>query len=219
MSIAESQPITADDLLTMPDGDRYELVNGELKELHVSFQSSWVAGEVHGQLRDFVRPKRIGWVLPEGTSYQCFPWGLMQVRKPDTSFIAQERLPEGPVGTAHAHIAPDLVVEVVSTHDNANELEAKIADYFEAGVPTIWVVYPEQRSVTIHRLSDRSTRSHLTADQTLTGDVPLAGFSCGVGDLFPPASAESESPDGTEPKQLLNYAVTNHINVDSKVRA
>jgi hypothetical protein len=35
---------TPEDLLTMPDGDRYELVDGELVERNMSALSSFVAG-------------------------------------------------------------------------------------------------------------------------------------------------------------------------------
>jgi Uma2 family endonuclease len=187
MSTIEHQKFTADDLLTMPDGDRYELVGGELRELHMSQESSWIAGEIFGRLRAFVKEHELGWVFPEGTAYQCFPWDPQMVRKPDTSFIARDRLPEGPTGQGHTRIAPDLVAEVVSPNDKAYEVDAKVADYREAGVRTIWVVNPDQRTVKIHRLDDPSAFQHLSAGDMLTGEGVLAGFSCRVGDLFPPA--------------------------------
>jgi len=188
MSTLEQTRFTADELLTMPDGDRYELVGGELKELKMSQESSWIAGEVFGQLRAFVKERGIGWVFPEGTSYQFFPWDPQMVRKPDTSFIARERLPEGPTGQGHTRLAPDLVVEVVSTHDNASELEAKIADYLEAGVQTAWVVHPTQRWIIIHRRDEPSRLERLKEDDELRGEGALEGFSCFVRELFPPVA-------------------------------
>jgi Uma2 family endonuclease len=191
MSTIEHQKFTANDLLTMREGDRYELVSGELRELHMSQESSWVAGEIYRRLANLVVEGRLGWVFPEGTSYQCFPWDAQMVRKPDTSFIARERLPEGPTGEGHTRIVPDLAVEVVSPHDKAYEVDAKVADYQEAGVPTIWVANPNQRTIKVYRLADPSSTSHLVADDELTGDGVLEAFSCRVGDLFPtPTAAE-----------------------------
>jgi Uma2 family endonuclease len=193
MSTIEHQKFTAEDLLTMPEGDRYELVDGELRELHMSQESSWIAGEIFGYLRAFVKEHELGWVFPEGTAYQCFPWDPQMVRKPDTSFIARDRLPEGPVGQGHTRIAPDLVVEVVSTHDNVNELESKLADYLEAGVKTIWVMHPSQRLVVIHRHDEPSRMQRLKETDEIRGDGPLEGFSCCIRDFFPATTEADKS--------------------------
>ncbi len=96
MSVLEQPDYTAEDLLTMPDGDRYELVNRELRELHMSQKSSWIAGEILRLLGNFVVSTRLGWVFPEGTSFQCFSWDPQMVRKADVSFIATDRLPGRP---------------------------------------------------------------------------------------------------------------------------
>jgi Uma2 family endonuclease len=50
-----------------------------------------------------------------------------------------------------AKIPPDLVVEVVSPNDTAYELEDKLADYQKVGVPLIWVINPNSRTVRVHR--------------------------------------------------------------------
>ena len=39
-----SHPVTPEDLLRMPDGNRFELVNGRLAEVPVSALSSFIAG-------------------------------------------------------------------------------------------------------------------------------------------------------------------------------
>ncbi len=185
------QDLTPDDVLAMPDGDRYELVDGELKELNVSQESSWVAGEIFGRLRDYVKQESLGWVFPEGTSYRCFPHDPLMFRRADTSYISRDRLPEGPTGMGHTLIAPDLAVEVVSPHDTAYDVEAKVGDYLEAGVRLVWVVTPPERIVTVHRPDDRSALRRLSAQDELTGDDVLPGFSCRVVDLFPPVVESS----------------------------
>lgn len=192
MSTANAPPVTPEDLLAMPDGNRYELVNGELKELDVSQESSWIAGKVIRVLGEFAEDAQLGWVFPEGTSYQCFPWDPMQVRKPDASFIVRERLPSGPTGRGHTKIAPDLAVEVISPNDRAYEVESKLADYREAGVVTIWIVYPEQRTIIVHRQGQPSSSQIFRENDQLTGDGPLADFACRVGDLFPPVDTTAK---------------------------
>src|SRR5947209_18492290 len=83
---------TPEDLLTMPDADAYELVDGYLVERKMGAWASYVAGEVYGILRDHNRAHRLGWVFPEGTSYQCFPDNPDKVRRADASFILLNRL-------------------------------------------------------------------------------------------------------------------------------
>ena len=68
MSIAGPSTYTADDLLMMPDGDHYELVNGALVERKMGAESSWVAGRGHSRIDAFAEQHALGWAFPEGTS-------------------------------------------------------------------------------------------------------------------------------------------------------
>jgi Uma2 family endonuclease len=192
MSTVLPTELTADDLLTMLDGDRYELIDGGLKELHMSQDSSWVAGKILRILGPF-EDAGIGWVFPEGTSYQCFPWDPNRIRRADASFIRRERLPQGPTDVGHTRIAPDLAVEVVSPHDSVYDVDEKVADYLEAGVGIVWVANPHQRTVTIYRLQDPSSPTRLKESDELRGEEALQGFSCQVGDLFPPIGDQPAS--------------------------
>ena len=183
---------TPDDLLAMPDGDRYELVDGHLVEKDMSFWSSYVAGELHGRMRDQCRANHLGWVVPEGATYQCFPHRPQQVRKADVSFIRNDRLSTAQA-TAEGHmpIAPDLAVEVVSPNDLVYEVDAKVQDYLQAGVSLVWVVNPQVRVIQVYRGDGSVTLLHEKDD--LDGEDVLPGFHCRVGDLFqPPPGAQTK---------------------------
>lgn len=194
MSIAiEPRRYTPDDLLTMPEGDRYELVNGELVERNMSMESSWIAGEIHRRIANHVIERNLGWAYPEGTSYQCFREEPRRVRRPDTSFIAAQRLPEGPLPEGHCPLAPDLAVEVVSPNDLFYEVDIKVEEWLRAGTRLVWVVAPSTRTVFIHH-QGRPSPTKLTAEEELTGEDVLPGFRCPVKELFPkqtPAAAQS----------------------------
>jgi Uma2 family endonuclease len=77
---------------------------------------------------------------------------------------------------------PPLTVEVVSPGNSALELRRRTRDYLEAGVSIVWVVWPEERSISVYRGS--MTPVELTADDTLDGGDVLPGFSVKVADLF-----------------------------------
>src|SRR5688572_20199326 len=113
MSIVSStSEFTPEDLLSMPDDRRYELVGGRLVEKPVSALSSFVAGVVLRILADFVERHGLGAVFEGELTYQCFPHDSKLVRRPDVSFIRGNRLEGDQFPDGHVRIAPDLAVEV-----------------------------------------------------------------------------------------------------------
>ncbi len=189
-----SRPYSPEDLLAMPDGDRFELVDGQLVEKHMSQVSSWIAGRAFLHLTTFVDAAHLGWIFPADCTYQCFPNAASKVRRPDVSFIRLERLPEGRFSEGHTRIAPDLVVEVASTHDLVEEVELKIDEYLSAGVQSVWLISPAARAVTIYH-ADGSAKRFSDADE-LTEPELLPGFHCRVAELLPPVPAMT--PPATE---------------------
>lgn len=175
---------TPEDLLTMPDGDNYELVDGQLVERKMSQESSWIAGRLFSRLAAFVESRNLGWAFPEGTSFQCFPDDPTCVRRPDTSFVQLRRQPNGPSERGHGRIAPDLVVEVVSPNDLFQEVDGKVDEWLTAGVQLIWVINPRARTVTVVRPDADAHK--LTVRDELRGEPVLPGFACRIADLFPP---------------------------------
>jgi Uma2 family endonuclease len=176
--------LTPEDLLRMPDGNRYELVDGRLKEMNVSVQTGIIVARVIWQLNSHCVPNNLGWVLASENGYQCFPDRPNLVRKPDASFIQASRLTAELLAQGWARIPPDLAVEVVSPNDLAYEVEEKVELYFRVNVRMVWVVFPETRTVRVCRPTGSDTRLH--EQDTLKGEDVVPGFACLVRDLFPP---------------------------------
>jgi Uma2 family endonuclease len=173
-----------EDLLKMPDGDRYELVNGRLVEKEMGWEASEIASQLFLLLGSFVRDHQLGRIVVEG-SYQCFADAPDKVRKPDVSFIRRDRMPANERPKGHNPIVPDLVVEVVLLHDLFSEVEVKVEEYLRAGVSLVWVVSPETRTVNVYRLEE-PTSSRLHAGDDLTGEDIVPGFHCRVRQIFEP---------------------------------
>ena len=182
MSTLTETLFTPDDLLTMPDGDRYELVDGHLVERSMGSWAGFVEGRLFFLLPQFSFRKGLGQALSSAVSYQCF--GRNRVRKPDVSFIRAGRLPDDRVPEGHIRVVPDLAVEVVSPTDVLYEIDRKVAEYLEAGVPLVWVINPDTRVVIIYRL-DRSIGGVREGGE-LDGEGAVPGFRCLVADLFTP---------------------------------
>jgi Uma2 family endonuclease len=184
MSIATTPAsYTPDDLLKMPDGDRYELVNGQLVERNMSTLACFVAGIIYHHFASYCFGERAGWPFPEGTTYQCFPGDPNRVRKANVSvFQWQRRTIEEFRTEGHCRLAPDLVVEVVSPNDEVYEVAEKVQEWLAAGVRLVWVVNPLHRTVEVHRGTGAGTI--LRASDELTGEDVVPGFRCRVGELF-----------------------------------
>lgn len=174
---------TPEDLLTMPDGDRYDLVDGKLVERNMSFWSSYVALTAGTLLRVYCLAHNLGWVVPEGTSYQCFPLRPGKVRKPDVSFIRLDRLTLAQaIVEGHIPIHPDLAAEVISPRDVHYEVDEKVDEWLKAGVGLVWVINPRRCSVRVHRADGAEIILH--EQDELSGEQIVPGFHCRVGDLF-----------------------------------
>ena len=103
-----------------------------------------------------------------------------QIRKPDVAFIA------GPPPTdpeAILALVPALAVEIILPGDTALDLMDKVEEYRSAGVPLVWQMFPERRTV-IAFWPDRA--AVYRPGDTITAAPALPGFAAPVTDLFPP---------------------------------
>ncbi len=189
MIVESKTRYTPADLLSMPDREFYELVDGQLVELNVSALASIVAARTNHKVSSFLDSNPLGDVLASDCTYQCFPDDPDKVRRPDGSFIRKGRLPRDQLLQGHVRIAPDWALEVVSPNDSAYEVDQKVEEYLRAGVSLVWVINPETRIVHVHRRDGTVTKLH--ENDELAGENVLPGFHCKVSELFPAAEVSA----------------------------
>lgn len=175
--------MTAAGLLALPDdGNRYELIRGELVKMSP-------AGLLHGVVVDRIG-RRIGNYVERHDLGRCaaaetgfrLERDADTVRAPDYAFISHRRLAGHQPSAGYSDTIPDLVVEVVSPHDRPPAVAAKCAAWLGAGVRLLWVVEPARRAIIVRR-SDGTVDGYGAGD-TLSGESVLPGFACAVGDVF-----------------------------------
>jgi Uma2 family endonuclease len=172
------------DLLQMADAAAFELVDGRLVEKNVGTLSCLVEGTMYHKIRGHCEQNRLGPVWTGTMGFQCFPDRPNKVRKPDVSFVKAARFMPEMLHTGFLPIAPDLAVEVISPGDLAYEVNVKIDEYLQAGVPLVWVVDPESRVVDVYRRTGEHSRLH--ENDELLGEDVLPEFRCRIAELFPP---------------------------------
>jgi Uma2 family endonuclease len=173
---------TPEDLLTLPEYGRYELIDGHLVERKMGARSSYTATNLLVLMGYFVRSNNLGLVFQADCGYQIFAEYPNRVRFADGSFMPRGILPEDRPPHGHCCLAPALVMEAVSPNDTADEIEDKIAQWLSAGVRLVWVLYPETHRLQVHRADGSVTK--LQADEQLTGEDVLPGFQCQVAEVF-----------------------------------
>lgn len=176
----------------------FELLDGIVKEKNMGSENGAIQTLISHYLNLVVLPAKLGRILDSEGMYQCFPTHPKRVRKPDISFVRQDRLPDGRVPVGICRFRPDLAVEVVSPNDTYEEVEEKLADYFDAGVPLIWVVTPKTRTVLVYQ-ADGTARRLRDTDE-LTADPVIADVRIKIADLFPnPPEQPADGPTSPPP--------------------
>jgi Uma2 family endonuclease len=176
-------PHTPEEILALEAEDGlFELVEGRLVEKVMSGLSNLVAGAFTTEFTLWTR-QHGGYVMPE-QGYQCFVHEPTRVRRPDVSLVLAGRINADALVKGHVMVRPDVVVEVVSPNDLAEELAAKLEDYRLAGIPLVLVAFPSTRSVEARRVG--GAVEVLREGDLLTADATLLGFSVRIADLFPP---------------------------------
>jgi Uma2 family endonuclease len=167
-------------LLGAADKRLCELVDGVLVEKAMGAEESLLAGILVELLWRFVRPRKLGWVMPPDGAVRLFP---KLVRIPDVSFIRRGRAPGGRFPKVPLlDLVPDLAVEVLSPGNTKAEMGRKLRDYFLAGIPVVWLINPRTRSAEVYTSPDKKKRVGI--HQALRGGDILPGFSLALKELF-----------------------------------
>ncbi|MFQ5430430.1 MAG: Uma2 family endonuclease [Phycisphaerae bacterium] len=159
-----------------------ELVRSEVVRLSLGgLAHSRIVMRVAGRLWEWERRTDRGRVFTGET-------GLIVASDPDTVrgadvvFYSHDRLPKTAKVEGFSRTPPSLVVEVIGKVQGWGEMMEKAGEYLSMGVERVWVIDPETRRVHIFR-SDAEP-SALSADETLTDEHILPGFSCPVRGFF-----------------------------------
>ena len=141
-------------LAELPNSDtnRYELLNGNII---MTPPAGWPHGNTEArlvrELGNCASQHQLGEVFGSSTGYRL-PSG--DTLEPDVSFISYARLQAGPAPRRgkFLEIAPNLVVEILSTPTALRDRTEKKDIYERNGVDEYWLVDTDRQEVTVFRL-------------------------------------------------------------------
>jgi Uma2 family endonuclease len=105
-------------------------------------------------------------------------------RRPDVAFVSKKRWSfKRVVPDAESwDVVPDLAIEVISRTYLASAVNAKIDEYFQAGVSLVWVIYPVTTKIYVYD-SPTSVRILQLGDE-LDGEGVVPGFQVPLSTMF-----------------------------------
>jgi Uma2 family endonuclease len=176
---------TIQDLELLPeDGNRYEIVDGELyvaKQPHLHHQI--VCSKIVAFLERWSEQTQMGMAI--------FTPGVIFTNDnavvPDVVWISHERLATALQADGKLHSSPELVIEVLSPgiENERRDRELKLKLYSRRNAKEYWIVNWQQRTLEVYRRENAELKLIKTLDETNVLETPLLpGFSCKVGELF-----------------------------------
>jgi Uma2 family endonuclease len=159
---------------------RFELIRGGVIEVSQPTRLHSIVANRIGSLLD-------RWAEASGSGYAATETGvvledsLKSVVGPDVSFFTGPASIDD-IPPKWGDDVPVLAVEVLSPNDRPGAVNRKVHDYLSSGVRVVWLVDPEERTVTVYRPA--KTLELFDATGTLVGADDLPGLSVPVADIF-----------------------------------
>ena len=153
---AEKERYTFADVLTWPDDERAELIDGEVVMMAPPTTThQLISGEIFRQLANYLEGKKCR-AIPAPFAVRLFekdgeaPEDIDTMVEPDISIVcdASKLDKHGCKG------APDMVVEILSPWTRRHDKFTKFNLYQKAGVREYWIVDPDGKYVQVFVLTD-----------------------------------------------------------------
>ena len=154
MSLPQEKVYTINDIYTLPDGERAEIIDGHIYYMAPpNTKHQRISGMIHTKINNYIESRR-GRCEVFAAPFAVF---LNQDDKnyvePDISVVCDpDKLDE-----RGCNGAPDWIIEIVSQSSRRIDYFTKLFKYRTAGVKEYWIVDPEKERVTVYNFENEST--------------------------------------------------------------
>ncbi len=165
-ALAQEKNYTIDDIYALPDGERAELIDGQIYYMAPPGRKHQdIAGELFGIIREYIKSKN-GPCRPYIAPFAVF------LNKNDTNYVepdisvicTPDKLNDkGCVG------APDWIIEVVSPGSRRMDYFTKLFKYRTAGVREYWIVDHDKKRITVYDFESEDTKDYTFSDTIKVG--------------------------------------------------
>ena len=165
MALPEENTYTIEDIYSLPEGTRAELIDGQIYYMAPP-------NRIHQEIVHFLDRTIGNYIVQKEGSCKIYPAPFAVLLnkddrnyvEPDISVICDRNI----ISDRGCEGAPDLVIEVVSPSSRKMDYVRKNAVYAEANVREYWIVDPEKERTTVYRYEDDVAPTIFSFDQAIT---------------------------------------------------
>ena len=154
----------------------FELIGGEIVPVVSNHFSSRMAMRIASYIHMYLSQNDIGETTGADGGYIIGKDRYI----PDIAFIRHDRFIDESID-GYLVVAPDLVVEVISPSNTAQEMRLKVANYGAAGT-VAWIVDEDAKTIELYVPGEPGRV--LRSGDTLGGGVVLPGFQVAIDEIF-----------------------------------
>lgn len=175
-ALRKEEIYTTEDIYALPDGERAELIDGEIYYMSPpGWTHQRISGKLHQAIANYI-DRNHGECQVLAAPFAVFlNDDNINYVEPDISVICDgAKLDE-----KGCHGAPDWIIEIVSQSSKARDYMTKLFKYRTAGVREYWIVDPEKQMVSVYGFETDTVEQY-----SFGKDVPVGiyeGFSIKVG--------------------------------------
>ena len=164
MSLPQKQDYTLDDIYALPDGQRAELIDGEMymmappKTIHQR-----ISGAVHGPIHQYLKCERVSLEVFAAPFAVFLNKDNKNYVEPDISVICDK----DKIDDRGCNGAPDWIIEITSPSDPHRDYGIKLFKYRTAGVREYWIVNPLTQIVTVYDLENEIGTNQYTFNDSI----------------------------------------------------
>jgi len=165
-ALAQEKTYTIDDIYSLPDGERAELIDGQIYYMAPPTRKHQdIAGELFGTIREYIQtnnfPCRL-YIAPFAVFLNKDDENYIE---PDISVICDTSKlnDKGCIG------APDWIIEIVSPSSRRIDYFTKLFKYRTSGVREYWIVDPDKNRILVYNFELEDTGDYTFSDSVKAG--------------------------------------------------
>ena len=164
MPLPREQVYTTDDIYALPDGERAELIDGQI---YMMGTPSRIHQKLVGQLSRIIG----NYIESYHGSCEIYPAPFaVFIKKDDKNYVEPDIsviCDKNKLSDRGCEGAPDFIIEIVSPSSRRMDYYKKCALYAESGVREYWIVDPEKQRTMIYRYEDDAAPMIVPFEQDL----------------------------------------------------
>ena len=170
LALAQQRDYTIDDIYNLPEGQRAELINGQIYDMAPpSTTHQRICGRLHQAIANYIDSNDGNCEVFSAPFAVFLNEDNKTYVEPDISVICEpDKLTERGCTSA-----PDWIIEIISPGNPEYDYVRKLNLYLDAGVREYWIVDPRDRKILVYYLKNEHTEDFMVKPYTFQDKIKV----------------------------------------------